>query len=134
MKYDKQNIEIINEHYFDEIEELDDCIKLYNNGVLKFLIYHNSTVRACDSSIILYAYNNSKIYALYAYDNSEVFAYDDSEVIAYDNSTVYAYNNSKVIARDNSKINAFNNSKVIAYDSSKVITFDNSKIEKENKK
>ena len=83
MKYEKLNIEIINEYYFDKVEELDNCIELYSNGILNFKVYHNSKV---------YAYNSSKVYA-----------FNSSIIDAYDNSKVTARGNSKVIDCGNSK-------------------------------
>lgn len=153
MKYEKLNIEIISEHYFDNIIQYDDYIGLYSKGVLKFKVYCNSTVNAFDSSTVyiyensavaayenstVFAYNSSTVYALdnstvYAYDISEVYMYDSSEIYAFDNSEVIAYDNSKVNANDISKVIAYNNSIVYAYDNSEVYAYGNCKIERRNK-
>jgi hypothetical protein len=120
MKYEKLNIEITNEHYFDRIEELEDCIKLYNDDTLQFIIYNNSNVHAYESSKV-YAYGKSKVDA---YGNSTVCANDNSTVCAYDNSTVYARDNSKVYAYGKSKVDAYGNSTVCARDNSKVDAYE----------
>lgn len=152
MKYKKQKIEIINERYFDKIELFDNCIKLYSNNKLMFIVYNNSKVRANGSSMVnayerstIDAFNNSTVRAndsstVNAYDNSAVGAFYNSTVYAYNHSTVGAYTNSKVDAHDNSKVdanersivNAFYNSTINAYGYSIVYAFGNSTVVAKN--
>jgi hypothetical protein len=81
----------------------------------------------------LFASDNSKVTAydnsvVFACDNSKVFASDNSKVTAYDNSVVFACDNSEVFASDNSKVSAYDNSVVFACDNSEVFAYDNSKV------
>ena len=91
MIYKKLNIEITNEDYFD-FEELDDSIKLYNDGELKFIIYASSIV--------------------YCHSNFEVSTYACSRVVAFDNTEVIARGMSRVDASDKSRVTTLDLSKV----------------------
>lgn len=117
MKNKKLNIEITNEHYFDKVETLETCIRLYDGDTLQFIVYKNSKV---------VVYSNTKIYT---YDNSLVFAYNNSIVYAYNYSKVYAKDNVIAYTKDNSIIYAYDKSRVDAYDSSTIYAHDKSTID-----
>jgi hypothetical protein len=122
-KNEKLNIEIIDNVL--DVKEFYNNVELYDNDVLRFKIYNNSTVGAYDNSTVI-AYENSTVIA---YENSKVIAYDNSTVIAYENSKVVAYDNSTVRAYDNSTVEVYNNSKVVAYENSTVEVYNNSTVE-----
>lgn len=128
MKYEKLNIEIINENFFDRIEELEDYIELYNGDTLQFTVYKNSNVRASNNST-MYTFDSSKVYAydsstIYAHNSSIVYACNSSIVYAYDSSKTYAYDNATIHASDHSTLYAYNSSTVYAYYSSTVVAYD----------
>ena len=140
MRYEKLNIEITNEQYFDKIEELGNYIELYSNNILKFEVYPNSRIDAYDSSKVgafdcsrIRAYDNSTVYAkdsskVRAYDKSIIHAYNGSTIDVWNSATVYACDSSKVIACDSSIIYTYNSSTVYAKDNSTVHAKDNSTI------
>jgi hypothetical protein len=117
MKYEKLNIEITNEHCFDNIIEYNDFIQLYSNNIMMFRVYPNSIVDVTNSLTVI------------VYDKSKVDAYANSKVVAHDESTVYAYNGSRVEAFDTSTVYAYSVSTIHAYDSSIVYAHDGSTVD-----
>lgn len=124
MRYEKLNIEITNEHYFDNIIQYNDVIELYSNNILKFKVYRNSGVCAYNSSLID-VYGSSRVSA---YDKSTVNAYVESIVNAYGGSIIYARDSSTIGANGSSTVCAYDNSKVYAYYKSIIYAYDSSTI------
>lgn len=101
-KFEKLNITIKNFEKLDKVEEEENCVKIFLNGIMQFKVYNNSTVNAYDNSTV------------YAWNSSTVNAYDNSKVNALNISTVEAYDKSVVIASDNTTIRAYHCSTVTA--------------------
>lgn len=138
MENKELNIEIKNEHYFDKIETLINCIRLYKDDTVQFVVYKNSRVVICSNTKI-YTYDNSLVFAynqsvvcafnssrIHAKDNVIVNAYDNSTITAFANSSVYSFDTVTVFANGNSSVYANINSVVYAYHCSKVYTCNNS--------
>jgi len=147
MKYEneKLNITIENREYVDIIE-FDNYVELRNNGVLKFILfnnssavlfnnssaklyhnssaklYHNSSAELCDnSSAVLYHNSSAKLY-----DNSSAVLFDNSSAKLYDNSSAELYDNSSAELCDNSSAKLYDNSSAELCDNSSAVLFNNS--------
>ena len=71
------------------------------------------------------AYGSSKVDA---YGSSQVYTYSSSKVYAYDSSQIYASGSSQVVAYDSSQVDAYGSSQVVAYGSSRVDAYDSSQV------
>ncbi len=142
MKYKNEKLQVtIESAELFEIVERPNHIELRADGVTKFHVCAESTVRAFGSSSVeafgsstVEAYDSSTVRAygsstVYAHDSSTVWAYGSSSVEAYDSSTVEAHDSSTVRAHDSSTVRAFGSSSVVAYDSSTVEAYDSSSVE-----
>jgi len=139
MKYEneKLNITIENREYVDIIE-FDNYVELRNNGVLKFILFNNSSAVLFDnSSAKLYDNSSAKLYhnssaKLYhnssaeLCDNSSAVLFNNSSAKLYHNSSAKLYHNSSAELCDNSSAVLYHNSSAKLYDNSSAVLFDNS--------
>ncbi len=149
MKYKNEKLQVtIESAELFEIVERPNHIELRADGVTKFHVFVESTVRAFGSSSvvahgssIVEAYDSSTVRAhgsstvrafgsssVVAYDSSSVVAHDSSSVMAHDSSSVEAYDSSTVRAFGSSSVQAFGSSTVEAHDSSTVMAHDSSSV------
>jgi len=133
MKYKNEKLQVtIESAELFEIVERPNHIELRADGVTKFHVMAESTVRAFGSSTVE-AFGSSTVRAfgsstVRAFDSSTVRAFGSSTVEAHDSSTVRAYTSSTVRAFGSSTVEAHDSSTVMAHDSSTVRAFGSSTV------
>ena len=133
MKYKNEKLQVtIESAELFEIVERPNHIELRADGVTKFHVMAESTVRAFGSSTVE-AFGSSTVRAfgsstVRAFDSSTVRAFGSSTVMAHDSSTVRAFGSSTVYAFGSSTVEAYDSSTVYAHDSSTVEAHDSSTV------